>query len=369
MLAEGLALVGRPLALLAHAGQVAGGHLIELAAAIETRRALVDPTAPDGPMAELRAALARLARVEAGLAASGRSSVQLNAAVVSIHFEAYVSISFPARQNLDTAATGLSGGLKTAEIGRSLHALGRVLADFAPPTLTLPDTEATVLARIDALFDTIDPTPIADEMDAIGIAIEAKLQSFAADIAKSLFKIWNAIFEELLPVLPQGILSALTEVMDAIRAQLAALDPASLEAELDEVLDAVVAALQAYSPAAFAGTLSTTFDAVKAKLLALDPAVLLGDLDPLAGAMDELKALKPSTVLEPLTADAKKVDDALLALLDFDPAKIVAEAIANLKAQIELVLQRIEAELDGLLGDLEGAGGGGGSASVSLSLH
>jgi len=357
LLAEGLELVGRPLALLAQAGEVAGGHLIELAAAIEARRALVDPTAPEGPMAELRAALARLARIEAGLTASGRGSVQLNAAVLSVQFDAYVTVSFPAREQFEQAMSGLSGGLQTSELSRSLTALGQVLADFVPPSLTLPQTEATALARIDALFDAIDPTPIADEMDAIGAAIEAKLQGFAEDIAKALFKIWNAVFEELLPVLPQGILPALTAVMDAVRTQLSALDPASLEVELDELLDAVVEALQAYSPAAFAGTLSTTFQAVKSKLDALDPAELLGNLDPLAAAIDELEQLRPSVVLQPLAAAAENVDAALLDLLDFDPAQVVAEAIANLKAQIELVLQRIEVELDGLLADLEASGG------------
>lgn len=364
VLADGLELVGRPLALLAHAGEVAGGHLTELAAAIEARRALVDPTAPTGPMAELRQALARLARIEAGLAASGRSSVQLNAAVLSIQFDAYVTVSFPARQRLEQAAAGMSQGLQTAGISRSLHALGQVLADFVPASLILPETEAAVLARIDALFDAIDPTPIADEMDAIGAAIEAKLQSFAADIAKSLFKVWNTIFEEMLPVLPQGMIGALTGVMDAIRAQLAALDPAGLEAELDELLDAVVETLQAYSPAAFAATLSTTFEAVKSKLSELDPAALLGNLDPLAEAIDALEQLRPSVVLEPLKNAAENVDAALVALLDFDPAEIIAEAIANLKAQIELVLQRIEVELDGLLADVGASGGA--SASVSL---
>lgn len=363
LLAEGLELLGRPLALLVRAGEAAGGHLIDLAAAIEARRTLVDPSAPGGPMAHLHEALARLARIEAGLAASGRSSVQLNAAVMSIQLDVYITASFPARQQLDEAAGGLGGGLQTAELSRSLHALGLVIADFVPPALALPDTEASVLARIDALFDTIDPTPIADEMDSIGAALEAKLQSFAAEIAKSLFKVWNAVFEELLPVLPQGILPVLTGAMDAIRAQMAALDPATLEAELDALLDAVVEALQAYSPAAFAGTLSSAFDAVKSKLLALDPAVLLGDLDPLAEAIDELEKLRPSVVLAPLTSEAEKVDAALVELLDFDPAQIVAEAIANLKAQIELVLQRIEVELDGLLADLGASGGAEGSIS------
>ncbi|MES2443246.1 MAG: hypothetical protein V4574_10485 [Pseudomonadota bacterium] len=366
-LAEGLALIGKPLALLAHAGQVAGGHVSEIATAIEKRRALVDPTAPGGPMAELRYALDRLMRVEAGLAAAGRGSVALSGAVGSVQIDVFVMVSVDKRESLGAASAGLTGGLKTDELCRSLHALGNVLSGFVPPALALPDTEATVLAKIDALFDVIDPTAVADEMDAIGIAIQAKFQSFASEIVKGLFKIWNAIFEEIMPVLPQGLLTVMEQVFDAIRTQLAALDPATLEAELDELLDAVVASLQAYSPAAFAGTLSSSFNALKAKIGELDPAVLLGDLDPLAAVIDELKALKPSLVLAPLTADAEKIDKALVDLLDFNPAAIVIEAVANLKLQIELVLEKIEGELDGLLGDLEGAGGGSGAITVSAS--
>jgi len=70
-------------------------------------------------------------------------------------------------------------------------------------------------------------------------------------------------------------------------------------------------------------------------------------------------------VLAPLAAQAQAVDDALAHLLDLDLTKIINDAIANLKAQIEAVIQQIEAELDGLLGDLQPAGGGG-SASVSV---
>ena len=368
LLEEGLALVSQPLEMLSHAGRVAGGHVAQLADAIEARRALVDPTSPTGPMADLRSALDRLARIEAALEASGRSSVELNAGVASVQLDAYVTVSFPARQDLDRATQGLSAGLNTGSIARSMHGLGQVLGSFAPSALALPNTQASIRGRIDALFDTIDPTPIADEMDAIGMKIEAKLQSFAAEIAKSLFNIWNGIFEEMEPVLPKGILSVIGDVMDAIRGQLSALDPASLEAELDELLDAVMESLQAYSPTAFAGTLMESFEALKAKLRELDPATLIGDLGPLEEAFDEIKSLKPSIVLRPLTEVAENVDAALADLLDFDPAAIVAAAIVNLKEQIEIVLQRIEVELDGLLGDLEGGGGGSVSVSASASI-
>ncbi len=369
LLDEALAFVGQPLALLSSAGQMAGGHVVEIANAIEKRRALIDPTARSGPMAQLRHALARLGRIEASLAAAGQGSVELNGAVGSVQLDVYITISAPKCHALDTATDGLGSGLQTDQLSRSMVALGNVISSFVPPGLALPDTEAAILDRIDALLDVIDPTSIADEMDAIGLQLLAKFQSFANEIAAGLFRIWNAIFEEMLPVLPQGLIPVLGEVLDAIRAQLAVLDPARLEAELGEILDTVIAQLQAYSPAAFAGTLSGSFNALKHKIGELDPKALLGDLDPLAQVIDDLKTLKPSVVLAPLTAQAEQVDEALVGLLDFNPAVIISAAIDNLKLQIELVLQGIEEELDGLLGDLEGAGGGSASISVSVSIQ
>jgi hypothetical protein len=363
VIADGLAAVSRPLALLGQAAASAGGHVAELGSVIAQRRGIVDPTADAGPLPELRAALERLARIEALMSEAGRSSAELNAAVVSIQLDAHVTISFPGRQKLAQATDSLVGGLMTPSLGRSLHTLGNSLSGFVPSALGLPDAEAGVLARLDAVFDAIDPKPVADELDTLGDKIISKLQSFAADIAKALVRVWNAVFDNLVPITPQGMLDVIAHVFQAIRNQLSVLDPAQLAAELGGVLDAVVGALEAYSPAAFASTLGSVFEGLKAKLQTLDPAALLGDLNPLQGVIDQFKTLKPSVVLAPLAAQAQAVDDALAHLLDLDLAKIINDAIANLKAQIEAVIQQIETELDGLLGDLQSAGGG---ASVSV---
>ena len=365
-IADGLEQISRPLAMLSHAGQVAGGHVADLGAAMQTRRGLVDPTATNGPAPQLREALTRLARIEGMLSDSGRSSVQINAAVVSIQLDAHVTIAYPGRQALAHAMDGLTAGIQTAPIGRGFQALGHVIADFVPSSLAFPDTTKSILARLDALFDAVDPKPIADEMDTLGNAILAKLQSFASDIAKALFRIWSTIFDAILPVLPQGILAVVSPAFDAIKKQLATLDPAQLEKELGELLDAVLGALEAYSPAAFAASLGEAFTALKTKLQKLDPATLLGDLNPLQQIIDQFKTLKPSVVLAPLAAQAQAVETALSNLLDLDIAKLINDAIANLKAQVEAVVQKIEVELDGLLGDLEAAGGGKGSVSASI---
>ncbi|OEO32842.1 hypothetical protein VW23_009440 [Devosia insulae DS-56] len=368
VLEDGLTLINRPLALLSRAGETAGAHLTAIAGAIERRRRLVDPSSGDGPLAELRAALERLTRTEASLAAQNRSSAALGATVGSLQLEIFVTVSAPDLRGLSGATDQLINGLGSDDIGRGFEAIGRVLSDFAPAAVTLPDTTATTLQRIDALFDALDPTPIADEMDAAGIALQTKLASFGKQLAAGLLRIWNGIFTELLPALPQGLLQVLDEVLGEIRNQLAALDPARLADELGRVLDAVFASLQAYSPAAFAGTLTPSFDALKAKLATLNPAALLGDLTPLNNVLDSLEGLRPSAILQPLADKTTKIDEALKSLLEFDPALLIEAAIEKLTAEIELVLETIEGELDELLGDLERGAGGSGSVSVSASI-
>lgn len=365
-LTQGLALLSEPLALLVRGGRTAGGHLEAIAAELSSRRGLVDAAA-GGALGELRAALDRLARIEAGLAAGGRSSLQLNAAVVSVQLDTHVIVSFPGRERLAGAVAKLEDGLAAPELGASFRRLGNLAGSFFPEELALPGARTAILDLVDTLFDRIDPTPVADELDAIGAKLQAKFMSFAQDLARRLFRIWNTIFEELEPLMPQSIMSTLGEVTKVIRRQLSALDPVRLEAELKAVLDAVVATLEAFSPVAFAGTLTGTFDALKAKLNELDPATLLGDLDPLRAVIAEFEALRPTLVLAPLAAQAQAVDAALQGLLSFDPAAIVTGAIVRLEGEIELVVQDIEVELDGFLGDIETAGGGSGGGSESIS--
>jgi hypothetical protein len=363
VIADGLDHIARPLALLIRAGGVAGGHVAEVGALIEAHCGIVDPTAAAGPMPELRHALERLARLEGMLADDGRSSAELSASVQSLQLDAHITASVPHSEKVTSAALALTSGLQTPAIGRGFQALGRTFANVVPDALTFPDTQAAIVARLDAVFDAVDLQPVAAELDTLGDKIIAKFESFATDIAKLLMRLWNAVFDNLNPVTPQGFLDLVSKVFDAVRAQLALLDPARLAAELGGLLDATVGVLEAYSPAAFAATLGGAFDALKAKLAALDPAALLGDLNPLQGVIDQFKALKPSVVLAPLAAQAQAVDAALAHLLDLDLAKIMTDAIANLKLQIESVIHQIEAELDGLLGDLQA----GGSVSATVS--
>lgn len=102
---------------------------------------------------------------EALMSDAGRSSAEPNAAVVAIQLDTHVTASFPGRQTLAQATDRLIGGLLTPSLGRGLHAPGNSLSGFVPSALALPDTEAAVLTRLDAVFAAVDPKPVADELD------------------------------------------------------------------------------------------------------------------------------------------------------------------------------------------------------------
>ncbi|HNG39757.1 MAG TPA: hypothetical protein PK981_12035, partial [Accumulibacter sp.] len=367
---EGLRQVSQPLARLrqlAHSASLLAG---EAGARLGERRELLDLAAAGGPLAELRAAIDRLRRVEALLAANGRSSVELGGAVLALRLEGHIDAAALDRQRLDTAQTALSGGLAAAPLGAGLSRLARLLDDFLPVELSLPDSRATALERIDALFDAIDPTPLAAEMDALGAKLLDKLQSFARELFLAVLRLVQTILRLLTPVLPQGLLPVLRDGFATLKAELAIFDPAGFETEIRQLRDALLGSLQAYSPAALAGTLDPLFAAARGKLAAFDPAALLGDLSPLTGVVDQFRALQPSQVLQPLVAQATAIEAALGRLLDFDPGDILLQAVAKLKLELEDILAAVEAELDGLLDDLSGGAsvGKSGGASGGLSV-
>lgn len=366
---EALRQVSSPLASLrrlAHSASLLAG---EAGARLAERRHLLDLAAERGPLADLRAAIDRLRRVEGLLAAEGRSSVELGGAVLALRVDAHLDAAALGGQRLDAVQAALTGGTAgSGTLAASLSRLARLLDEFLPAELTLPDSRATALARLDALFDAIDPSAIAAQMDVLGAKLLDKMQSFARELFLAVLRLVNQIISRLMPLLPQGLLPSLRGAFAALKADLALFDPAGIEAEVRQLRDALLGVLQAFSPAALAGALDPLFAAARGKLAALDPATLLGDLSPLAGVVEQFRALQPSLVLQPLLAQATDIEAALVRLLAFDPGEILLQAVAKLKLELEEILAAVEAELDGLLDDLSGGASGGLSVSASVSV-
>ncbi len=329
------------------------------------RRAQLDLADPNGPTAELRAALAELTVVAAGLTLSASVRAQLGGAVVSVQLSGRADLGAGAGLTLEPDR--LLAGLEVGTLDGALAELARALERLLPAPLARVDG-APVAQRLAALFDALDPTPVIVELDALGAQILAKLQSFIKEILAGMMRIWNRVFELLDLFSPQGLLKQISAGMTLVKAELAVLDPRPIKEEVRELRDAVLDVLDAFSPAAVAGQLSGLFAAVRAKLGELDPAALVGDLDPLANVLASLEELRPSKVLAPLVESTAELQLSLDKLSGVELGRALVAAVAKLKGSLEVTITGLEGELDGLLDDL-GAGGSGGldvDATVSV---
>jgi hypothetical protein len=229
------------------------------------------------------------------------------------------------------------------------------------------DPRAAPAAFIDALIDPFDPTPLADELDAIGDQIMAKLATFVDELSEGLARIWNEVVAGMQPLLPASVAARLQAIVDAVVAEFATLDPIALEDEARDVVEATVGLLDLYSPARLAAELGATFDAAIATVEGLDPTTLLGNLDPFATVKAELAALRPSDVLEPLVARTASLTAALEVVASID-LQVAAELVTRLEASFRVVLEAVEREWTTLLDELEGRAGGSVEVSASVGV-
>jgi hypothetical protein len=357
VIGEALASLRQPLAVLGGLS-AAGGLAAQAGRALAERRTLLDLSAPGGPAAELRAALGSLA-LSADVALSAEARLSLGPAVAAVRLDAHLEATAAVQVDLDARAGDFLARLSPPDLAAELARLGDALGALTPPGLTGADPAAAAAALLDALFASLDPAPLIAEMDKLGADVQAKLQTLAKELAQGLFGFLDGLFGLLSSLLPVGLLAHVHDGMARVKAELSPLDPAPIQAEVAHLVDVALSRLQIFSPAALAAELGGVFDAVKAKLGALDPAKLLGDLNPLQNVITSFAALRPSVVLAPLAEQTAELELALEKLTSLGLGDALVAAAAKLEAALEVVVQNLEQELDGLLDDL-GAGGGGG---------
>ncbi len=356
-----------PLRLLAGLAGTAGSLLSRVADAVERRYRMLDLFAAGGAAEDLRLALNELDAAVASVSVSGQAGVEINGHVAAIRVDlsAHASLN-PGAQATARIAT-LGAALDAPDLANALRVAGERLRDLVPDALLTDAPAAAIAARIGSLFDAIDFTALADELDTIGARIRTKLEAFAKQIAAALVKIWNHLYEAILPVTPAGMLGRIQQGMQRVRAEFTVLDPAVFEQEVRDLVDALIDGLDTFSPASLAAQLNGVFDAVKQKLQQLNPATLLGDLSPIDAVIDQFEALRPSIVLAPLIESTGELTAALDAVLAIDLGAALRAAVERLRAQVEAVVAEVEAEFQALLSFLESQAGGGISVSASAS--
>ena len=338
------------------------GLAVQLADALDARLNWLDPQAGEGPLAALRRDLAALQLAVGSARVDAAAQARLSVAADGVQFSARIDLSADAE--LTQHAARLRETSDSAELGRSTRLLTRALDAALPGELltgTLDPTTATD-AFLDAVFARIDPTPLADQLDAVGARIEARFTALAEHFATGLFRLVDSLFAAISPLLPDNVITRLQAGVDRVVARLHVLDPAPLEQEVRDLVKAAIDLLAVHSPAALAVELGAVFDACLDQLRALSPAALFGGLDPFAPVKAQLQTLRPSLVLAPLTESTKQFDVALETIAEVD-LTFVTGLVGELEGAFRTVLAGVEQEWNSLLDELAAASGG---ASVSV---
>ena len=367
LIGEALALLEAPLAVLRRLGE--GGHtlLVDVAQEIDKRLQLVDVFAAAGPAVELRAALTELQLIAGSL--SGNAQARLGPLAASVSLDVHVGTIAAPWDRLQAQGHQLREAFALPDLIVQLEHLGDVLADLVPAPLREGTLPAAAADKVAALFNVLDLTPLAAELDTLGDKVQEKLLTLADDVASHIIDLWTSLVDLASPLLPVGLVKRIQDGMNCVRAELAVLDPAPIEAEVANLLDVVVGVLNNFSPTRLVADLSSIVDDVRAKLGTLDPAKLLGQLDPIGAVIDKLQTLKPSVVLAPLLDSTKELTEALEALTQVPFGDALIKATAKLKTALQAVMEAVEHELNALLAYLESLSGGGGvSVSVSASV-
>jgi hypothetical protein len=367
VLGDALQVLQGPLRTLASIAGDVGGLGAQLADAIERRMQVLDLLAATPAAEDLRLALNDLDAAVASLQGSGEIALQMNGSVAAMRLDFSATATLNLSGTAASHAERLSAAFGVADVAVALRTVAERLHQLVPDALLSEAAATTVAERIASLFDVLDFAALADELDAIGARIRAKLEGMAKQIFAGLIGIWNQFYDAILPVTPGGMLQRIQQGMQRVRAEFTVLDPAVFEQEVREIVDALVDGLEMFSPAALAGQLNGIFDSLKAKVQQLNPATLLGDLTPINNVIDQFQQLRPSIVLAPLAESTEAVTAALDAILSIKFGAEIEAVVAKLRGQLEAIVAEVEAEFQALLTFLETQGGGGISVGGTVS--
>jgi hypothetical protein len=367
LVAGAVALLDAPLRAIRELADPALGLIGVVAREVDARVRALDLFATSGPAAELREALEDLRAAGASASFSAEGSAEVGPALAALRLEARMDVLGPAAAALDVQQARLTAGGPDLDLQAAVERLGEML-DSVFPDPRAADPAAGARAMLAALFERLDPAPLADRLDELGARAIAKLEALSGVLARAVFELIGAGFALLDGFTPVGLLRRLDANLDRVKAELGVLDPAPIEAEVRSLVDAVLEGLSAYSPAALAGQLGGLFDSARQKVAALDPAVLLGDLSAIDAVIDRFAQLRPSVVLAPLAGSTKGLEATLEKILAFQLGDAVVQVVERLRAEVDEIVAALEAELQALIRFLQGLAGGDGRVQGAVSL-
>ncbi|GFG52580.1 hypothetical protein CQY20_09170 [Mycolicibacterium agri] len=340
------------------------GFAVRLGDALEKRLGWLDPNAGRGPLAQLRTDLESFQMAVQTIDVDAGARAQLNTAAANVQFDARIH----AQVDADVAGPAeiLRSTADSNALGRSLRMLTRALDAALPAELLTTGLDPTTAtdAFLDAVFARIDPSDLANELDAIGARIETRFVALAEEFANGLFLLVDAVFTSIQPLMPDSIIARLQDGIDRVLEHFTAFDPGPLEEEVRALINAAVSLLAVHSPAALAAELAAVFDSCIDRIRAQSPAALFADADPFTPIKAQLETMKPSVVLAPLATKTANFSVALDTIANID-LNFAITAVEELKQAFAAVRDGVEREWNALLDELSRISAG---ASVNINV-
>lgn len=261
----------------------------------------------------------------------------------------------------------------SVDVGKLRHALAQDLAFFqaqvvrvrrsvAGPVMAKTDQVASLLEKttlagfgddLDALLAAIDPSPIADEIDAIFAQVLVDIMALSGGIEADLPRYEARLRAILARFNPGAQGQKFLRALNVLKEQFDLINPRRLADELDEVHKAIKDVIASYDPAVFAADLQALVGQVELTLRSLDPANLAPDFAPVEAQIARVPALLPiaalegvGTQLDALSAEIEAID--ITALLDS-----VNTLTPQITDAVELTAEGIKAEILALLGAIQ----------------
>jgi hypothetical protein len=311
-------------------------------------------------------ALGDLLAPVAAAQARAQLSIQANAAGASltVRLDA-VAAAGPDRIRHDLGAAIGAAGAVLRRTGNT--AGGSLMQEIDRAAAVLESSPlASLLSDFDGLLATLDPEPIAADMDLAMAAVTARastlLRDVAADLQSALLRL-RAIVNELNPMaLAQRFIS----VLEVLREEIDVLNPRRLASELAEIHAAIRQAIDAYDPRIIAEDLARISREVAQQIRALNPQQLLGNLDFWQDTVDRVAGLNPATRLAEVGAALLPVGERLAAIQIDGLIEAVNRLAPSLVDEFDALADAIRNEIIALLESLRYATG---SASVSVSAE
>jgi hypothetical protein len=223
-----------------------------------------------------------------------------------------------------------------------------------------------LLGDVDAFLAALDPEPIADELDALMVAIVDATPAFLTAAADGIAEIEARIRRLINTFNPGSLAQRFLAVLDVVREELSLLDPGRLADELGEVHAQIKAALTAYDPRVLAGDLDQVLADVAAAIRGLDPAGMLPDLSGIRAQVDRLSDIIPVNALDGIGTQLEAVGNELREL-DVQAMLDAVNAIPpDVAEAITLLIEAVRDEIEALLESIKYASTNA-SASVSVS--